>query len=67
MPRRSILTSLEVGEVRMKVFLLSSAVVVVVAIAAAVVLEGQQVTVADTFATEGARVGDPGDNLVTWR
>jgi hypothetical protein len=42
-------------------------VALIVAAAAAVMLDQQQITVADTYATEGARVGDPGSNLVNWR
>jgi hypothetical protein len=51
----------------MKAFGLSIVVALVLAVVAAIVLEQQQVTVADTRATEGARVGDPGSNLVDWR
>ncbi len=51
----------------MKAFWLSVAVALALAVAAAVLLDQQQLTVADTFATEGARVGDPGGNLVDWR
>jgi hypothetical protein len=51
----------------MKAFWLSVAVALALAVAAAALLNQQQMTVADTFATEGARVGDPGENLVDWR
>jgi hypothetical protein len=51
----------------MKAFGLSVVVALVIAVAAAVMLDRQQITVADTYATEGARVGDPGSNLVDWR
>jgi hypothetical protein len=51
----------------MKVFVLSVVVALVLSVAAAVLLERQQITVVDTFTTEGARVGDPGGNLVDWR
>jgi hypothetical protein len=50
----------------MKAFVASLVVALVVAVAAAFVLDRQQITVADSFVTEGARVGDPGGNLVTW-
>jgi hypothetical protein len=54
-------------EADMKVFALSVAIALVLAVVAAIMLDRQQITVADTFATEGARVGDPGSNLVQWR
>ncbi|GGK45129.1 hypothetical protein [Salinarimonas ramus] len=49
----------------MKAFLASLVVALVVAVGAAYLLETNwQSTAADTYATSGARVGDPGDNLV---
>lgn len=52
----------------MKVFLLSVLVALALASGAAFLLERQQVTVVDSYTTQGARVGDPGANLmVDWR
>ena len=52
----------------MKVFLLSVVVALALAGAAAMLLERQQVTVVDSYTTQGARIGDPGTNLVAdWR
>ena len=49
----------------MKAFLASLVVAVVAAVGAAYLLESTyQSTAADAYATSGARVGDPGDNLV---
>jgi hypothetical protein len=52
------------GAFSMKAFLTSVIVAVAVAAGAAVVLNTQQKTVAQAFATDGARVGDPGSNLI---
>jgi hypothetical protein len=50
----------------MKAFLASVTVAVVVAVGAAMVLDGNyQTPSSDAFATEGARVGNPGSNLVS--
>ncbi|HLS58653.1 MAG TPA: hypothetical protein VK022_03405 [Paracoccaceae bacterium] len=52
----------------MKVFVLSLVIAAALAIIAGMVLQSQQMTVVDAFTTEGARVGDPGDNLIReWR
>jgi hypothetical protein len=51
------------GAISMKAFLTSVIVAVAVAASAAFVLNTQQKTVAQAFATDGARVGDPGSNL----
>jgi len=49
----------------MKAFLASLVVAVVAAVGAAYLLESNwQSTAADAYATSGARVGDPGNNLV---
>ncbi|WP_372424786.1 hypothetical protein [Salinarimonas chemoclinalis] len=49
----------------MKAFLASLVVALVVAVGAAWLLETTyQSTAADAYATNGARVGDPGHNLV---
>ena len=49
----------------MKAFLASLVVAVAVAFGAAYLLESTwQSTAADAYATSGARVGDPGHNLV---
>jgi hypothetical protein len=48
----------------MKAFIVAVAFAVVVAVGASFVLEGQQQTAYNAFATEGARVGDPGKNLI---
>ncbi len=48
----------------MKAFLTSVIVAVAVAAGAAYVLDTQQKTAAQAFVTDGARVGDPGHNLV---
>ena len=50
----------------MKAFIASVAFALVVAGGAAVVLQQQQQTAASAFASGGARVGDPGHNLVQW-
>ena len=51
----------------MKAFLTSVAVAVVIAVAAAYLLDGQfQTNSYAAFTTEGARIGSPGDNLVTY-
>lgn len=51
----------------MKAFLAALAVGVVVAVTTAFVLNGSFQTEAHSaFTTEGARVGDPGDNLINY-
>jgi len=51
----------------MKAFLASLVVGVVIAVAASVVLNDNfQSDAYSAFTTEGARVGDPGDNLVNY-
>jgi hypothetical protein len=51
------------GVMSMKAFLAAVIVAVAVAAGASFVLNTQQKTVAQAFATDGARVGDPGSNL----
>ncbi len=52
----------------MKVFVLALVIAVALAIAAGMVLQSQQMSVVEAFTTEGARVGDPGHNLISeWR
>lgn len=52
----------------MKVFGLSLVIAVALAIAAGMLLQSQQMSVVEVFTTEGARVGDPGNNLISeWR
>ncbi len=48
----------------MKAFIASVAFAIVVATGAAMVLEQQQQTAASAYSTSGARVGDPGHNLI---
>ena len=48
----------------MKAFLSAVAVAVILAVAASFILNTQQQTAANAFATSGARVGDPGHNLI---
>ncbi|MEN9707701.1 MAG: hypothetical protein RIQ68_109 [Pseudomonadota bacterium] len=48
----------------MKAFISAVIVAVVVAVGAAFVLNTQQQTADKAFATSGARVGDPGHNLI---
>ena len=48
----------------MKAFISAIIVAVVVAVGAAFVLNTQQQTADKAFATSGARVGDPGHNLI---
>ncbi len=48
----------------MKAFLSAMVVAAVFAVGAAYVLDTQQKSAAQAFATTGARVGDPGHNLV---
>ena len=48
----------------MKAFISAVIVAVVVAVGAAFVLNTQQKTADKAFATSGARVGDPGHNLI---
>ena len=48
----------------MKAFISAVIVAVVVAVGAAFVLDSQQKTADKAFATSGARVGDPGHNLI---
>jgi hypothetical protein len=48
----------------MKVFLLAVVVAVALGAGAALVLSRSQETAYEAFATSGARVGDPGHNLV---
>lgn len=48
----------------MKAFIASVAFALVVAVAASYVLEQQQQSSANAFSTSGARVGDPGYNLI---
>jgi hypothetical protein len=51
----------------MKAFIGSVAICVVIAIGAAFVLDGTFQSDAHTaFTTEGARVGNPGDNLINY-
>jgi hypothetical protein len=51
----------------MKAFLASVTFAVIVAFGAAMVLNGSYPTPSSSaFATEGARVGDPGSNLVSY-
>lgn len=52
----------------MKAFLLASGLIAAVAVAASFVLDGEvQITAADQYTTSGARVGDPGQNLIDWQ
>jgi hypothetical protein len=48
----------------MKAFIASVAFAIVVAAGAAMVLEQQQQSAASAYSTSGARVGDPGHNLI---
>ncbi len=48
----------------MKAFISAVIVAVVLAVGASYLLNTQQKTAAQAFATSGARVGDPGTNLV---
>lgn len=48
----------------MKAFISAVIVAVVFAVGAAMVLDTQQQTADKAFATSGARVGDPGHNLI---
>jgi hypothetical protein len=48
----------------MKIILASLLAAVVIAVGAAYVLNAEQRTAYETFTTSGARVGDPGHNLV---
>ena len=48
----------------MKIVLASIAVAIVLGIAAAFVLDSSQRPAYEAFSTSGARVGDPGHNLV---
>lgn len=48
----------------MKAFIASVGFALVVAVGAAMVLEQQQQSAASAFTTSGARVGDPGYNLI---
>jgi uncharacterized protein HemX len=48
----------------MKAFLSAVAVAVILAVGASFVLNTQQQTAANAFSTSGARVGDPGHNLI---
>ena len=48
----------------MKAFLAAAVATVAVAFLASVALNGMQETAPQAYATESARVGDPGDNLV---
>jgi hypothetical protein len=48
----------------MKAFISAVVVAIILAVGASYVLNTQQQTAADAFATTGARVGDPGHNLV---
>ncbi|MBX9757585.1 MAG: hypothetical protein K2Y29_02325 [Beijerinckiaceae bacterium] len=48
----------------MKAFIASVAFALVVAVGASFVLEQQQQSAASAFSTTGARVGDPGHNLI---
>lgn len=51
----------------MKAFLSSLAVGLIIAVGAAYVLNDNfQVSADSAFTTEGARVGDPGDNLINY-
>jgi hypothetical protein len=48
----------------MKVFIAAAAFAVIAAFAASIVLSGVQMASYTAFTTSGARVGDPGNNLV---
>jgi hypothetical protein len=48
----------------MKAFISAVIVAVIVAVGAAFVLDSQQKTADKAFATSGARVGNPGHNLI---
>ncbi len=48
----------------MNAFLSAVAVAVILAVGASFVLNTQQQTAANAFSTSGARVGDPGHNLI---
>ena len=52
------------GVAEMKAFLSAVVVAVVLAVGASFVLNTQQQTAANAYATSGARVGDPGHNLI---
>lgn len=52
------------GEIDMKAFLVAVVVAVALGIAAAMVLGTEQRVAYEAYATSGARVGDPGHNLV---
>jgi hypothetical protein len=51
-----------------KVFLLAVLTAGALSAGAAVLLQGQQMTVVESYTTPSARVGEPGENLIVdWR